>query len=127
MATSIASNISPGRAPRATSFDWHSSRAQAPSSTGVRRKPGSTACVSSCATICMPLVKGGKLTGLMAIHDKEPHYWSDYELAVIQEVTDRSASAALGELCGRASRIELFEGHARSGDVRAAKYAGTDT
>jgi sulfopropanediol 3-dehydrogenase len=41
-----------------------------------------------------------------------------------QEVTDRSASAALGELCGRASRIELFEGHARSGDVRAAKYAG---
>jgi sulfopropanediol 3-dehydrogenase len=41
-----------------------------------------------------------------------------------QEVTDRSASAALGDLCGRASRIELFEGHARSGDVRAAKYAG---
>ncbi|MCV2488897.1 histidinol dehydrogenase [Geodermatophilus sp. YIM 151500] len=41
-----------------------------------------------------------------------------------QEVTDRAASAELGELCGRASRIELFEGHARSGDVRAAKYAG---
>ena len=41
-----------------------------------------------------------------------------------QEVTDQAASAALGELCGRASRIELFEGHARSGDVRAAKYAG---
>lgn len=41
-----------------------------------------------------------------------------------QEVTDRAASADLGELCGRASRIELFEGHARSGDVRAAKYAG---
>jgi sulfopropanediol 3-dehydrogenase len=41
-----------------------------------------------------------------------------------QEVTDRAASARLGELCGRASRIELFEGHARSGDVRAAKYAG---
>jgi sulfopropanediol 3-dehydrogenase len=43
-----------------------------------------------------------------------------------QEVTDRTASAALGELCGRASRVELFEGHARSGDVRAAKYAGAD-
>jgi sulfopropanediol 3-dehydrogenase len=39
-----------------------------------------------------------------------------------QEVTDTSSSAALGELCGRASRVELFEGHARSGDVRAAKY-----
>jgi sulfopropanediol 3-dehydrogenase len=41
-----------------------------------------------------------------------------------QEVTDGDASAALGELCGRASRVELFEGHARSGDARAAKFAG---
>ncbi len=41
-----------------------------------------------------------------------------------QEVTVPASSAALGELCGRAARIELFEGHARSGDVRAAKYAG---
>jgi sulfopropanediol 3-dehydrogenase len=39
-----------------------------------------------------------------------------------QEVVDPAASAALGELCGRASRVEQFEGHARSGDVRAAKY-----
>ncbi|TMR96566.1 histidinol dehydrogenase [Nonomuraea basaltis] len=39
-----------------------------------------------------------------------------------QEVTDPAASAMLGEVCGRASRVELFEGHARSGDVRAAKY-----
>jgi sulfopropanediol 3-dehydrogenase len=43
-----------------------------------------------------------------------------------QEVTDRESSAFLGTLCGRASRVELFEGHARSGDVRAAKYAGAD-
>jgi sulfopropanediol 3-dehydrogenase len=42
-----------------------------------------------------------------------------------QEVTDPAASARLGELCGRAARVELFEGHARSGDVRAAKYTGT--
>jgi sulfopropanediol 3-dehydrogenase len=41
-----------------------------------------------------------------------------------QEVTDRAASARLGELCGRLSRVEQFEGHARSGDIRAAKYAG---
>jgi sulfopropanediol 3-dehydrogenase len=41
-----------------------------------------------------------------------------------QEVTDPAASAALGELCGRAARVELFEGHARSGDVRAAKFGG---
>jgi sulfopropanediol 3-dehydrogenase len=43
-----------------------------------------------------------------------------------QEVTDTTTSARLGELCGRASRVELFEGHARSGDVRAAKYAGAE-
>jgi sulfopropanediol 3-dehydrogenase len=41
-----------------------------------------------------------------------------------QEVTDTSSSALLGEVCGRAARVELFEGHARSGDVRAAKYSG---
>jgi sulfopropanediol 3-dehydrogenase len=41
-----------------------------------------------------------------------------------QEVTDTASSAALGELCGRAARVELFEGHARSGDVRHAKYTG---
>jgi sulfopropanediol 3-dehydrogenase len=41
-----------------------------------------------------------------------------------QEVTDPASSAALGELCGRASRVELFEGHARSGDVRAARQSG---
>jgi sulfopropanediol 3-dehydrogenase len=40
-----------------------------------------------------------------------------------QEVTDTAASARLGELCGRTARVELFEGHARSGDVRASKYA----
>jgi sulfopropanediol 3-dehydrogenase len=39
-----------------------------------------------------------------------------------QEVTTPAASAALGELCGRAARVESFEGHARSGDVRAWKY-----
>ncbi|MCX2732667.1 histidinol dehydrogenase [Saccharopolyspora sp. NFXS83] len=39
-----------------------------------------------------------------------------------QEVTDPVASAELGAVCGRAARVELFEGHARSGDVRAAKF-----
>jgi sulfopropanediol 3-dehydrogenase len=36
-----------------------------------------------------------------------------------QEVTDPASSALLGEVCGRAARVELFEGHARSGDLRA--------
>ncbi|HYW15982.1 MAG TPA: GAF domain-containing protein, partial [Allosphingosinicella sp.] len=42
------------------------------------------------ATICMPLVKAGRLAALMAIHDKIPHHWTPYELEVIREVTDRS-------------------------------------
>ncbi|GAA0504519.1 histidinol dehydrogenase [Saccharopolyspora subtropica] len=43
-----------------------------------------------------------------------------------QEVTDPASSAKLGEVCGRAARVELFEGHARSGDVRAARFGGAD-
>jgi sulfopropanediol 3-dehydrogenase len=40
-----------------------------------------------------------------------------------QEVRDPAASALLGEVCGRASRVELFEGHARAADLRAAGSA----
>ena len=42
------------------------------------------------ATICMPLVKEGRLTALMAIHHQKPHTWTANELAVITEVTERS-------------------------------------
>ncbi|MGO1539314.1 MAG: histidinol dehydrogenase [Leucobacter sp.] len=43
-----------------------------------------------------------------------------------QEVTNRESSAFFGEVLGRAGRVERFEGHARSGDVRVAKYRGTE-
>lgn len=36
-----------------------------------------------------------------------------------QEVRNDGASGELGRLCGRAARVENFEGHARSGDLRA--------
>jgi PAS domain S-box-containing protein len=42
------------------------------------------------ATICMPLVKDGRLTALMAIHNNVPRAWSDEELALIREVTERA-------------------------------------
>ncbi len=42
------------------------------------------------ATVCIPLVKGGRLTSLMAIHDRVPRGWSDYALSLISEVTERS-------------------------------------
>lgn len=43
-----------------------------------------------------------------------------------QEVANPETSAMLGRVCGRAARVEQFEGHARSGDVRATKYAGDE-
>jgi len=42
------------------------------------------------ATICMPLVKEGRLTALMAIHHAGPHHWTSNELAMIREVAERS-------------------------------------
>ncbi|EGY21988.1 hypothetical protein VD0002_g1923 [Verticillium dahliae] len=41
-----------------------------------------------------------------------------------QEVRSPQASGELGRLCGRAARAEKFEGHARSGDLRAQKHLG---
>jgi PAS domain S-box-containing protein len=42
------------------------------------------------ATICMPLVKEGRLTALMAIHDRVPRKWTARELSTLTEVTERS-------------------------------------
>ncbi|MEY4952983.1 MAG: hypothetical protein RL299_1407 [Pseudomonadota bacterium] len=42
------------------------------------------------STICMPLIREGRLTALMAIHDKAPRVWTPDELALIGEVTERS-------------------------------------
>jgi len=42
------------------------------------------------ATICVPLIKNGRLTALMAIHDKTPRIWSSNDLALLMEVTERS-------------------------------------
>jgi sulfopropanediol 3-dehydrogenase len=44
---------------------------------------------------------------------------------VTYQECDEAASALVGEVSARQSRIENFEGHARSCDVRVAKYAQT--
>ncbi len=41
------------------------------------------------ATICMPLIKDGRLTALMAIHDRVPRAWTADDLTLIREVTQR--------------------------------------
>jgi sulfopropanediol 3-dehydrogenase len=43
-----------------------------------------------------------------------------------QEVRNDASSGELGRVCGRAARVELFEGHARSGDVRARRVFGDE-
>jgi signal transduction histidine kinase/PAS domain-containing protein len=42
------------------------------------------------ATVCMPLVKDGRLTALMAIHDRVPRCWTPRELSLLAEVAERS-------------------------------------
>ncbi|MGG5242467.1 GAF domain-containing protein [Pseudomonas lurida] len=42
------------------------------------------------ATVCFPLIKEGRLTALMAVHDKSTRVWSPYDLALVREVTERS-------------------------------------
>jgi sulfopropanediol 3-dehydrogenase len=41
-----------------------------------------------------------------------------------QEVVDPVSSAKLGQVCGRAARVELFEGHARAADLRVSALDG---
>jgi PAS domain S-box-containing protein len=41
------------------------------------------------ATICMPLIKQGRLIALMAVHHAAPHPWTFQEQALIGEVTER--------------------------------------
>ena len=67
------------------------------------------------ATICMPLVKEGRLTALMAIHDRVPRIWTEAELSLLREVTARSWAhvervAAIAELRASEARYRtLFE------------------
>ncbi|WP_434518920.1 response regulator [Pseudomonas sp. NFX1] len=64
------------------------------------------------ATICMPLIKDGRLTALMAIHDKAPRVWTGYELRLIGEVTERCWS-----------HIQRVQAHAEVREAMAALEA----
>lgn len=43
-----------------------------------------------------------------------------------QEISSDESAAEMGRISARAARLENFEGHARSSEVRAAKYGGDD-
>lgn len=46
--------------------------------------------IGAAATVCMPLVKNGRLIALMAVHHNAPRQWTPEELALIRDVTERS-------------------------------------
>ncbi len=46
--------------------------------------------IGSASMICMPLVKNGRLTSLLAVHDKAPRRWRGHEVALLREVADRA-------------------------------------
>jgi PAS domain S-box-containing protein len=73
------------------------------------------------ATICMPLVKGGRLTALMAIHDRVPRVWTEAELALLSEVTSRSWAHV--ERVGTAAELREREAHYRQILNSATDYA----
>ena len=72
------------------------------------------------ATICMPLVKQGRLIALMAIHDKAPRVWTDEDLALITEVTARSWAHIERVSCGsRAQSERAATPCSRRGDAKS--------
>lgn len=42
------------------------------------------------SSICMPLIKDGKLTAMMAVHGNTPRAWKTNEISLLREVTERS-------------------------------------
>ena len=64
------------------------------------------------ATICMPLVKNGRLAALMAIHHAAPHCWTETELALIREVTERCWAHI--ERVGAEAGLRVSEGRLRA-------------
>ncbi|AUX46494.1 uncharacterized protein SOCE26_080000 [Sorangium cellulosum] len=42
------------------------------------------------AIVCCPLVKGGRLVAMMAVHQAAPRDWQPEEIAIVEEVVERS-------------------------------------
>ena len=77
------------------------------------------------ATVCMPLVRDGRLIALMAAHHKTPHLWTAEEIALIREVTDRSWAhvervAAEAELRKTAAQLRALNAELESRAVERA-------
>ena len=70
------------------------------------------------ASICVPLVKGGRLTALMGVHDSKPRAWSETDLNLVREVAERSwahveRTSAQADLRASETRLRLAMGAGR--------------
>ena len=65
------------------------------------------------ATICLPMVKRGRLAALIAVHEREPRTWQAGEVALLYEVAGRSWAhvervAAISELRESEARLRVL-------------------
>ena len=42
------------------------------------------------ATLCVPIMRGGRLAGLMGVHHDAPRHWTDEEVTLVREAASRS-------------------------------------
>jgi PAS domain S-box-containing protein len=49
--------------------------------------------IRTCAVLAVPLVKAGRMRAMLYLHHAEPHRWSDQEIALAEEVAERTWSA----------------------------------
>lgn len=66
--------------------------------------------VEATATVSVPLIKRGYFVAALTIHDRKPRNWTDLEVAVVEQVADRTWAAierARAETALRAREIEL--------------------
>jgi PAS domain S-box-containing protein len=79
------------------------------------------AAIRTRSVLSVPLVKGGRMTAMLYLHYGAPHAWSDDEVALAEDVAERTWSAverarAELELAGHAQRLRLALSAARMGD-----------
>ena len=46
-----------------------------------------------CSFVAIPLIKAGRLRAILNLHDSRPHYWTEHEIALAQDMLDRTWSA----------------------------------
>lgn len=69
------------------------------------------AAVGVAAQICVPLVKGGALLAVLAVHQNAPREWTDAEASLAEETAEQTwAALAAADLAASETRLRLATG-----------------